>query len=186
MSDILKKRIASSFQGLVNEQDFEHLSVTLVMHKAKVRRQTFYDYFLDKYDLLSWFVHESLSELIDSNINYLPWEDIIKLTFFELNANRNFYTKCIREQHEFDMTNALAQHLSLLVLSWAKSGPRKDKTENQALIDVLSLGIGHLATHNLLVNHPLDYEFLTNEAIESLNLTIALFNKANRQLRIKI
>lgn len=108
MSYILKKKIADSFQGLVEDKGFKRVSITLIMKRAEVRRPTFYDYFKDKYDLLEWVVNDSLEELIDNNIEYLPWEDIIKLTFFDLSANWRFYTKCIREQNEFDMTNAMA------------------------------------------------------------------------------
>jgi probable dihydroxyacetone kinase regulator len=72
MSYILKKKIADSFQGLVEDKGFKRVSITLIMKRAEVRRPTFYDYFKDKYDLLEWVVNDSLEELIDNNIEYLP------------------------------------------------------------------------------------------------------------------
>lgn len=173
MSYIVKKKIADSFQGLVEDKGFKRVSITLIMKRTEVRRPTFYDYFKDKYDLLEWVVNDSLEELIDNNIEYLPWEDIIKLTFFDLSANWRFYTKCIREQNEFDMTNAMAEHLSYLTVQLIVKNKFQPDSPEVALIHVMSLGISQLLTHNFLINHPDDYELLTDKAIKALDLTIA-------------
>ncbi|MFT8631550.1 MAG: dihydroxyacetone kinase transcriptional activator DhaS [Liquorilactobacillus ghanensis] len=172
MSYILKRKIANSFQELVEKKGFDQVSITLIMKRIKIRRQTFYDYFKDKYDLLEWVINDSLEELIDNNIKYLPWKDIIKLTFFDLNANWRFYTKCIREQNEFDMTNAIAVHISFLINHLIVKNKAQPNSPKVALIYVMSLGISQLLTHNFLINHPDDYELLTDKAIKALNLTL--------------
>ena len=47
---ITKKRIAKSFKKLLTEQAFEKISVRQIMEDAGIRRQTFYNHFLDKYE----------------------------------------------------------------------------------------------------------------------------------------
>lgn len=48
---ITKKRIAKAFKELFLEKDFEKISIVTIMDRAGIRRQTFYNHFLDKYQL---------------------------------------------------------------------------------------------------------------------------------------
>lgn len=61
---ITKKRIAKSFKKLLTEQAFEKISVRQIMEDAGIRRQTFYNHFLDKYELLEWIFQTELREQI--------------------------------------------------------------------------------------------------------------------------
>lgn len=82
MSYILRKRIANSFHELVENIGFSKISITILMKHAKIRRSTFYEYFEDKYDLLGWYINNTLQELIDSNINYLSLGRNYTINFF--------------------------------------------------------------------------------------------------------
>ena len=66
-SIITKKKIAKAFKQLLKTEQFDKISVRKIMEVADIRRQTFYDHFLDKYDLLSWiFVTELQEQIIDN------------------------------------------------------------------------------------------------------------------------
>lgn len=56
MSEDLKSRIALVFRAEVAETGFNHVSVVHLMKKSGIRRQTFYDNFQDKYDLLGYTI----------------------------------------------------------------------------------------------------------------------------------
>ncbi|MDX5079292.1 hypothetical protein SD924_06190 [Lactobacillus jensenii] len=71
ISDRLKRKISQVFINEVSKNGFRHTSVAKIMKIADIRRQTFYDNFLDKYDLLYYVVSTNLKENIDDNIDYL-------------------------------------------------------------------------------------------------------------------
>lgn len=48
---ITKKKIAKSFKRLFISQAFDKISVSDIMEDAGIRRQTFYNHFVDKYAL---------------------------------------------------------------------------------------------------------------------------------------
>nr|WP_152704892.1 dihydroxyacetone kinase transcriptional activator DhaS [Lactiplantibacillus pentosus] len=169
---ITKKKIAKSFHDVVLAKGFSRTSVTAIMDAAHFRRQTFYDYFQDKYELLTWFIDDTLAETVEHNLNYLPWPDIIKLVCYELDANRRFYAECINTQHEIDVTALVGHHLVVLLTELTQT----DEPEMAALIWLLCLGIAQSLTHNIVANHPEDYEVLSQDAIAAIKMTLAILN----------
>ena len=53
MLDRTYKVIINAFLHLVKEQDFNKISVGMIMEHANVSRSTFYRYFKDKYDVMN-------------------------------------------------------------------------------------------------------------------------------------
>lgn len=171
MSYILQKKIANSFQKLVEKNGFDHVSVTILMKETGIRRPTFYEYFQDKYDLLAWHIDDTLTDIIENNIGYLPWRAIISLTFFEFDAHRRFYKNCVQEQHEIDLAAKISIHLQIMI----DQLPAQQTTtarENAAWLRLLTLGSGRAIVHNLLSEHPIDYEILVQQTIQALEITI--------------
>ncbi|AOG32567.1 Transcription regulator, TetR family protein [Lactiplantibacillus plantarum] len=172
MAYITKKKIAQAFHDVVLVRGFSRTSVTAIMSTADFRRQTFYDCFQDKYELLTWFIDDTLTETVEHNLNYLPWIDIIKLVCYELDANRQFYAECINTQHEIDVTALVGNHLATLLTELTHA----NTTETSALIWLLCLGIAQSLTHNIVANHPEDYEVLSQHAIAAIEMTLEILN----------
>lgn len=59
---ITKKRIAKAFRDLLATREFDKISIVEIMELAGIRRQTFYNHFLDKYELLDWIFENDLRE----------------------------------------------------------------------------------------------------------------------------
>lgn len=101
---ITKKVIAYAFKDLMKTKEFQKISITEIMTHADYRRQTFYDHFSDKYDLLEWIYQQDMSETMEHFINYDHWTKIIPrlLNYFE--KNKLFYKKTLmlKEQNSFD------------------------------------------------------------------------------------
>lgn len=57
-----KKLIALAFVSLMQEKSFEHLSVTDIAKHALINRQTFYNYYEDKFDLVNHLNVEMLDK----------------------------------------------------------------------------------------------------------------------------
>ncbi|WP_057803182.1 dihydroxyacetone kinase transcriptional activator DhaS [Pediococcus stilesii] len=77
MSYITKRKIALSVKNLVLETSINKTNVTSVMQSIHMRRQTFYDFFLDKYDAIEWIFNDELREIIEDNLDYAKWTNII-------------------------------------------------------------------------------------------------------------
>jgi len=60
-----KQSLVKAFVDLVNEKDFEKITVADLTKGAQVNRATFYAHFNDKYELLDYIIDESASAAIE-------------------------------------------------------------------------------------------------------------------------
>ena len=54
MKELVKDAIANSFVELADEKPFKQITVKDIMQKCGISKQTFYNYFRDKYDLMNY------------------------------------------------------------------------------------------------------------------------------------
>ncbi|PJO83213.1 TetR/AcrR family transcriptional regulator, partial [Enterococcus faecium] len=59
------KALIEAFENLLHEKEFENISVTEICDAAMVRRPTFYNHFLDKYDFITFFIKHKINEIFD-------------------------------------------------------------------------------------------------------------------------
>ena len=101
---ITKKVIAYSLKDLMKTKDFQKISIKEIMEHADYRRQTFYDHFADKYELLDWIYQQEITEIIEHFISYEHWTKIISRMLHYFEKNLFFYEKAllITENNSFD------------------------------------------------------------------------------------
>jgi len=90
---ITKKLIAKSLKDLVQTQDFEHIDISAIMQNTGVRRQTFYNYFHDKDELLNFIFEDDFTEIIEDNLQYYDWKQEIEFLLAYFDQNKLFYKK---------------------------------------------------------------------------------------------
>lgn len=97
MSDslITKKVIAKSLKNKLEEKEFLKITVSDIMNDCQIRRQTFYDHFQDKYELLEWIFKQEITETIEDNLTYERWDRIVLRIFEYLEDNQKFYQKAL-------------------------------------------------------------------------------------------
>jgi len=61
-----KQSLIEAFVQLVNQKDFEKITIADLTKIAKVNRSTFYSHFNDKYELLDFIVNDSASTVIEN------------------------------------------------------------------------------------------------------------------------
>ena len=88
-----KKIIALAFQELTTKKTIEKISITDIMKQAGFHRQTFYDYFDDRYDLVTWIFYWELYESIYPIKTWENWEDILWHLLTYLESNKIYYKK---------------------------------------------------------------------------------------------
>ncbi|MGF3065812.1 dihydroxyacetone kinase transcriptional activator DhaS [Facklamia sp. P12945] len=85
--------IAQSFRELTLKKERDKISITDIMKQADFRRQTFYDYFDDKYDLVTWIFSHELYQSIQSIMDWQNWEEILWQLLTYLESNNKYYRK---------------------------------------------------------------------------------------------
>ena len=166
-----KKRIAKVFQRIVYRKGFEHTTVSKVMKECEMRRQTFYDYFYDKFDLLEWSLNNILKENVDDNLDYLSWEEIIRLTFYEVDVNAKFYKDIDSSQQEVDLTEVIAMHFQILLIHLLEQKKLLQNKKAQSYVETNCIGIAGTIVHNLYSKHPREYDDLAEKVIQAVHFT---------------
>ncbi|ARE22465.1 dihydroxyacetone kinase transcriptional activator DhaS [Lactococcus cremoris] len=92
-SIITQKIIAKSFKDLMQSNAYHQISVSDIMQVAKIRRQTFYNYFQNQEELLSWIFENDFAELINDNLDYYGWQKELLLLLRYLDENQIFIKK---------------------------------------------------------------------------------------------
>lgn len=102
-SIITKKKIAKAFKTVLITKDFDKVSVKDIMAEARMRRQTFYSHFLDKYELTEWIFKTELQEQIIDNLNYISGLGLLHEICYFFNQNKTFYRQlfAIHTQNDF-------------------------------------------------------------------------------------
>ncbi|MCA9764782.1 MAG: TetR/AcrR family transcriptional regulator C-terminal domain-containing protein [Carnobacterium sp.] len=90
-----KKIISCSFKNLANEKEMDKISITDIMSQTNYRRQTFYDHFDDKYDLVTWIFSYDVTELIQYIMKWEKWEEVLFQLVNYLKENKGYYKKII-------------------------------------------------------------------------------------------
>ncbi|MFD1670819.1 dihydroxyacetone kinase transcriptional activator DhaS [Agrilactobacillus yilanensis] len=115
MSYIVKKKIAVAAKALISQKGLEKVSVTNIMATAQLRRQTFYDYFQDKYDLLVWLYEDEVSQVVDDNLNYEHWSKVLYHLCGYFADNRAFYCQVFENHAQNAPGLAIEAHTHHLV-----------------------------------------------------------------------
>lgn len=100
---ITKKRIAKAFKTLLKDKEFDKVSVVDIMELAEIRRQTFYNHFLDKYELMDWIFEHELEEQVTDNLTYISGFNLLEELLLYLDNNKTFYRQAfdIKGQNDF-------------------------------------------------------------------------------------
>lgn len=88
-----KEIIALAFQELTSQKAINKISITDIMKQADFRRQTFYDYFDDKYDLITWIFSDELCQSIEPIMVWNNWDTILWRLLTYLESKKDYYKK---------------------------------------------------------------------------------------------
>lgn len=100
MRQTTKHVIAETLGELLDEQTLDEITVKKIMEKCNINRQTFYYHFYDIYDLLEWYLGESIESYLRSKP--LPpndWKEQERHIF------RFFYENRRKVLHAYDQSH---------------------------------------------------------------------------------
>lgn len=177
MSYITQKKIAASFKSLMLEMPLTKISVTTIMTHAAIRRQTFYEYFPDKYALLAWIYDQEVGEYVDDNLSYTHWTLILEQLFQYFDDNRQFYQNALSIEGQNSFESHLIQHVRQLVNTIIKNmitnqGITLSANYQKFLLNYLSGALVTYTTGWLQERHPGSVEQVTTALKMTLTDTL--------------
>lgn len=110
--DSTKIRLANSLKELMKTQHLEKINIKELCSNAYLSRQSFYNYFNDKYELVSWMLD---NVFVSTHVYVLEpnaWQENTKLFLTEMKKDEDFFNKAYRYAGQ----NSLEEHhLELLI-----------------------------------------------------------------------
>jgi len=171
----MQKKISKIFMDEVAQHGFAHTSVAKIMKKGKFRRQTFYDNFVDKYDLLRWTIRAMMEDDIISNLDYLSWQEIIPLVFYDLEVNGNFFCSVTEEQNEIDIVGEISLYVKALLLHILEKKSLAQNENARDFVETYSLGLTYTMINNLHKSHPKEYDQLSKKVINAIEFSFKYY-----------
>jgi probable dihydroxyacetone kinase regulator len=111
-----KLDIARATKELVTTRAFDDITVSTIVKAAGLRRrQTFYDYFRDKYDVLEWIYRVEITEVAPNCTSYRNWPSTLRRMMEYFEANRRFYRKALEIDERNAPEEVLAAHIAEMI-----------------------------------------------------------------------
>lgn len=96
--DLMKRELSSSLVALSAEKPLASITVSELAKRCEISRGTFYNHFLDIYDLINWTFEVDVVEPLQSYITSHDkrWSGITQLCLEKMYAKRDFYCQAMR------------------------------------------------------------------------------------------
>lgn len=111
MAQNTKQLIMDTFVELLNERSFEKITVTDIVNRCDINRNTFYYYYQDIYDVLEELLSNETERIIHQHKKFEKWQDelILATGFARLNkkAILHIYKSMDREMFEKYLTKII-------------------------------------------------------------------------------
>lgn len=110
-----KTEIAQAAKRLVSTVPFKTITVTTIMAAAHLRRQTFYDYFRDKYEVLGDIYRTEIDARVWYCGDYLRWPETLHRMLAYFTENRSFYQKALAIDDQNAPSDYIHGHLQAMI-----------------------------------------------------------------------
>ena len=108
-------KIEDATKRLVISQPFGSINVTTIMQAVGLRRQTFYDYFRDKYDVLGEIYATEVAQAAHYCGHYQYWPQTIASIVAYFDTNRAFYQRVLTIDEQNAPEQIIQAHLQTMV-----------------------------------------------------------------------
>ncbi len=106
----VKELLAEGLIEMARHKSIEKITVTDIVEVCGTTRRTFYNHFIDKYDLISW-IYTSRAEMILSCFNDSDsWKDCMIHTYQALLDNREFFENVLNQEGQNSFYQQFSAH----------------------------------------------------------------------------
>lgn len=110
-SDLMKREFSRVLKELADSKPLESITVTELTKACGVSRGTFYNHFLDIYDLINWTFETDIIAPLQSYIleHKGTWSGITERCLFKMYENRSFYSQAVRNTGQNNLRDYMQQ-----------------------------------------------------------------------------
>ena len=140
-----RKAIFDACVSLVQEKDFQNITINEIVERADLNRGTFYLHFEDKFDMMNSFENEMIEKIEEAIVNNLPkgpsnqqfiqsrYDTIVEmLTCYE--DNKELLQLLLKSSHNASFQTKLREKIKLVLIE--KIFPSLEKVELDIPIDL--------------------------------------------------
>jgi len=110
VSDIIKQTFASGLIELVEIKSFDKLTIQQICDHCGLGRQTFYNHFKDKYDLVQWIYNAKTQRLFLEYECEKNWSATIRKIFYHNIEFEKYYFNISKSQARDILVNYWIEH----------------------------------------------------------------------------
>lgn len=111
----VKEALAKSFKKLILEYPFEKITISMMTDPIGVIRPTFYNHFVDKYDLLEWVCYKDIFEKLEKLVSAKRFTEAIRLLFLSIEEQQEFYLKVVKIQGQNGFNDIFCKQITQLI-----------------------------------------------------------------------
>lgn len=134
-----RKLIIDSFERLSKIKSFDDISVTDITKEAMINRATFYNHFIDKYDLLEQLISEQLNSNLNCSAQHTETslDDVIKKLYLSLTSFDKFLNLKNESQEEIELTHSKIR--SGLISIFTEEVEKHSSSKNKEMMQKLAV-----------------------------------------------
>lgn len=91
-----RQMLLDAFYELIQEHDFDDITVQMILDRAQLSRGTFYRYYEDKYDLMNSFYRDHVDNLLAQVGETISLRDAMEAVFHHIEQNKRFYRRAVK------------------------------------------------------------------------------------------
>lgn len=103
--DVTKYIFANAVKDLIKGQSLDKITVTDIVIKSKMTRQTFYRYFKDKYDLVNWYFEKLVMQSFRQMANGCSLCEALFLKFEFIKEEHTFFKAAFKSNDYNNLIN---------------------------------------------------------------------------------
>lgn len=100
-----QQHIANVTEALLKEMPIEAISVKTIIEASKTSRTTFYRYFMDKFDVITWIYTSEVDQIVAENNSF---STVTLRIFHFMYARREFFISAL----SYEQQNSLVEYMA--------------------------------------------------------------------------
>lgn len=131
-----KELLAESLLELAQSMPVEKITVRAIVENCGVGRQTFYNHFPDKYELINWFYSSNLDRIIEENVKTELWRTVIIKALVFIYNKKKFFGNAISEEGQISFFKSYFEHTKNAYIKHIKNHYGEEELTEDLLFDI--------------------------------------------------
>ncbi|MGV8056920.1 MAG: TetR/AcrR family transcriptional regulator C-terminal domain-containing protein [Smithellaceae bacterium] len=141
-----KFTLALSLKELVNYKPLDKITVRDIVKNCGAGRQTFYNHFNNKLDLINWIYEKNTSDIRSKFMEVEGWEKNIAMLFVHLKNNQRFYYNAFNNEERDAFLKFLYKNTADAYVRYIRNHFSTDRLTNQLLFAIEFYSYGCINT----------------------------------------